>query len=762
MPDIVELLNQAVALQNQGRNRQAEAVYRQVLQQAPDQPDALHLLGLALSAEGQHAEAVERLERAAALIPGNAMVLSNLGVVYRRAGKLDRAVDAYRESIRLDPEYGDAFANLGKVLRMLDQHEAAIEAFSKAIQLNQRAVSAWLGWMNTLSAQSDYGGALEIGRRGLTQNPGKADLLVNCGIMAKRLRRMEECQEYFREALARDPDHLEALCRLTKVLIAQRNMTEAAGYLERARSLAADDLNVLIAEGLFFKETGDLETALRCYERALIIDPESADVHASLGTVQNRQGDLSAARASFEQALRRSPIGQGAAVNLAATLLNLGQIDEAERLLRESLDEDLVFVEARDNLLMCLQYQPACSLEDLKAEHLLWGKLHADNLVQPLDTRLELTGDGQIQVGLVSADLGNHPVGYFVHGLLRHLDRDRFQVSVYSDRLSGDPLEAELRSLADRWHDNVGLSDEALFRQIRTDKIDILFDLAGHTAHNRLLTFARRAAPLQITWAGYVGTTGLSQMDYLLADRFHVPEELSHGYVEKVVRMPDGYISYTAPNYLPEVNPSPVESTGHLTLAVVANPPKVNRQTLRVWEEILERLPQARLVFCYKGWPDPANRERVLSELGRFEERIRFEFKQGHQAMLEYYHELDLALDTFPYSGGLTTCEALMMGLPTVTLPGEKFCSRHALSHLSNVGLYELIAVDEADYVNKVVELASDIPRLAGYRRTLRERTELSPLCDAESFASALGNILEDLWLDWCASHSTSIHSGHE
>jgi predicted O-linked N-acetylglucosamine transferase (SPINDLY family) len=299
----------------------------------------------------------------------------------------------------------------------------------------------------------------------------------------------------------------------------------------------------------------------------------------------------------------------------------------------------------------------------------------------------------------------------------------------------------------------IGLNHEQLAAQIRADRIDILFDLAGHTAGNRLLVFARKPAPIQVTWAGYVGTTGLAAMDYILADRYEIPPQSEMYYCERVLRMPDGYVCYDPPAYAPPVSPLPAQEKGYVTFAAFHNPAKITPQVVEVWAQVLNRLPRARLVLKYLGMDDPSVVGRLADLFaGQGIDKARLEFLgySPHGEALAQYQRIDVALDTFPYNGGLTTCEAIWMGVPVVTCPGETFASRHSLSHLSNVGLTETIAGDLEEYVELAATLAGDLRRLAALRAGLRDRMASSPLCDGKRFAENFAEVLRGVWRHWC------------
>jgi predicted O-linked N-acetylglucosamine transferase (SPINDLY family) len=304
------------------------------------------------------------------------------------------------------------------------------------------------------------------------------------------------------------------------------------------------------------------------------------------------------------------------------------------------------------------------------------------------------------------------------------------------------------------WHDVVQVRDDQLAERIRQDKIDILFDLDGHAGRERLLVFARKPAPLQVTWAGYVGTTGLAAMDYLLADRWHVPEGSESHYREKILRMPNGYVCFEPPAYAPDVSPLPAERNGFVTFGSFNQPTKTNRHVVSLWARVLKRVAGSKLLLKYRGFDDASIADRLhcmFADEGVGADRIELQGKSPHPNLLAEYQRVDIALDTFPYSGGLTTCEALWMGVPVVTLPGATFAGRHSLSHLSNVGLTEAVAGNEQEFVDCAVRLADDLSHLGALRRTLRPRMAASPLCDAARFARNWTERMRDIWRMACA-----------
>jgi len=400
-----------------------------------------------------------------------------------------------------------------------------------------------------------------------------------------------------------------------------------------------------------------------------------------------------------------------------------------------------------------LHYDEGVTLEDLAAAHTAYGRQWATLRAGWPKHENSRELERRLRLGFVSPDLGRHPVGCFLLPVLENLDASQCQVHCYSDRETADEVTARLRAATAVWRDTAALSHTALANQILTDQIDVLFDLAGHTSRNRLPMFARRPAPVQISWLGYVGTTGLDAMDYLLADRYHVPAAVEKYYVERVLRLPDSYACFAPPTETPLPGPLPASQSGRLTFASFNNPDKITRSVVALWAEILRRLPQSRLMLRYIGLDRPGTRaplDQAFAEHGVAAERVDCFGASPHGDLLAAYQQVDVALDPFPYSGGLTTCEALWMGVPVVTCPGATFAGRHALSYLSTVGLTETIAADHAQYVALATALATDLPRLATLRSTLRDRVAASPLCDGPQFAQNFTNLLREAWRRYC------------
>ena len=556
--------------------------------------------------------------------------------------------------------------------------------------------------------------------------------------------------EVYRQILRLDPNQPDALHLLGVIAHDLGNDEIAVEFIRRAIQLQGNSAESHYNLGGVYSKLQRSSEAIACFRHAIKLRPNFAEAYFNLGNEIRKNGELSESADYYCQALKLRPDFVDACVNLGITLNGLGKPTEAVRCYHRALELRPGDASIHSSLLMNLHYCRGMTLSMLRDAHSDFDQLHAANL-RPLPPQKRNRTDlsRRLRVGFVSADLIRHPVGFFLIRAFENLGQESIDTYWYFDRSSKDAMTQRFQSVATQWRDVINMNDNQLAEQIQADRIDILFDLAGHTAENRLLVFARKVAPIQVTWAGYVGTTGLKAMDYILSDRYQIPTGDERYYQEQVLRMPDGYVSYDPPDYAPPVSPLSALDQGHVTFGCFNNPNKITEQAIAVWARILNRVPESRLIFKYRGWNDSRLIQRTseMFALNAIDaNRLEFLGHSPHAELLAEYKRIDLALDTFPYSGGLTTCEALWMGIPVVTCPGETFASRHSLSHLSNVGLTETIAHDVEDYADRAVALANDLPRLKQLRASLRDQMANSPLCDGKRFADDFTAILLDVW----------------
>ncbi len=503
------------------------------------------------------------------------------------------------------------------------------------------------------------------------------------------------------------------------------------------------------------------DKAAAAFLKGTELAPDNAENYDWLGQAYAAAGQLDAAVLAYQKALKLNSNLMAANGNLACALMQLGCLDEAMKFHNRAIELMPDHIVANDNLLLCAQYRPGVTLQELLTLHQEWQErvITPLNLVPP-EWPQPKDPDKRLKIGFVSHDFARHPVGYFLLGLLVNLDPTQIETVCYSDRVSTDDMTEKLRNASGSWMETASLTHRDLAEKIYADGVDILFDLAGHTAKSRLLCFAFKPAPIQITWAGYVCTTGLQTMDYILADPYHVPKAHDAYFTETVLRLPNAFVCVTPPTGAPEIAPLPAGENDPVTFVSFSIPTKIHRQTFDIWSQILIRVPGSKLILMYRGMDDAANVQRIsdgFAARGIKPDRIDIRGQTPHLQLLACYAtEADIALDTFPYSGGLTTCEALWMGVPVITCPGETFASRHTHSFLSVMGLENLSANSLEDYVKRAVALAKDRQQLVQIRAGLRNRMRASPLHDTKLFAKNFTQLMRQAWFQWCNVPDTS------
>ena len=742
----------AIAIQHHhaGHLQAAESIYRQILQAEPCHADAMHLLGVIALQVGNRARAAELIGRTIDIKASVASFHNNLGEAYRALGRVAEAVACYRRALELKPDFAEAHNDLGVALKGLGQRDEAIACYRRAAQLQPGFAEAHYNLANALKDHGELDQALACYRRALELKPDYAEAHYNLGNALKSQGKLDQATTCYHRALQLKPGYLAAYNNLGAALYAQGKLDEAIACFHRALKLKPDFAEAYDNLGNALKDQRKLDEAIACFRRALELKPDDAEVYSNLGLALGDLGKLDEALACYRRAVELKPDMTEAHVNLGNTLMQQANHDEALACYHRALELKPDYVETHSNLLLGLHYCPGVTPAALAEAHAEYDRQHAAPLRNALPKRDTMSDPaGRLRLGFVSADLRRHPVGYFLVRVLENLDHQQYPTFCYSDGMLKDDLTQRLHVAVTQWRDVLGLSDQRLAVQIREDRIDVLFDLAGHTARNRLLVFARKPAPIQVTWAGYVGTTGLAAMDYLLADRYEVPPGAERHYRERVLRMPDDYICYDPPVYAPAVASLPALARGEVTLGCFNNPAKISSQVIEVWAKILRRQPQARLLLKFKGGNDRGLVRRFAETFAAQAidpGRLELLGQSSHVELLAEYNHIDLALDPFPYSGGLTTLEALWMGVPVITCPGETFASRHSLSHLSSVGLTDLIARDLDEYVELAVSLSGDLPRLAALRAGLRQRMAASPLCDGKRFAANFASLLQEVW----------------
>lgn len=567
------------------------------------------------------------------------------------------------------------------------------------------------------------------------------------------------------EAIRLSPDDAESIHNLGFALLCLGRLEEAEQCLKRALEIKIDYVDAYINLGTTYKDKNRLEDAMGCYEKALIIDPNNAEAHCNKGIALEEAGRLNEALLSYEKALSIYPNYAQALNNMGNTYKSLGRLDEAVDAYQKALQIQPSLSTTFSNLLLCLNYQADIEPEFIFTEHqrfdqnltakisrmpLLQARLHDQNRI--------------LNIGFVSGDFRLHSVAFFLLPVLEKINRKKFKVFCYSIGHRQDEVTKKFRDIADSWRDCYGLQEKNLTKNIRADKIDLLFDLSGHTSPNALLAFAAKPAPIQISWLGYPNTTGLAAMDYRLVDELTDPpgeSDLYHS--ERLIRLPRGFLCYrpwSSSKDLKVASPPCLESS-QITFGSFNNLAKITSKTLDLWSGVMKAVPNARLLLKSHTASDIEIWDRLVNELvnrGISTERLEILPRApSYTEHLSQYNRIDIGLDTFPYHGTTTTCEALFMGVPVVSLMGDRHVARVGGSLLTQVGLANLAAYSTESYINIAQNLASQIDQLIELRFALRDRLENSSLWDSARFTFNLENALRKMWCIWCANEPPRV-----
>jgi predicted O-linked N-acetylglucosamine transferase (SPINDLY family) len=795
-----EQLESGLSHHQSGRLAEAEKIYRDILSVHPNHAEAMHFLGVVAGQAGRWPLAVELISRAIMVDDNVAAYHSNLGLALKNVGRIDEAIAAFRRAISLDQSLTQTHSNLGNSLRSKGDLEQAVEAFRRAIELNPESAPAHRNLGSLLKERGDLDGAISVLRRAAKIDPKDPSVHYDLGNALHTNGQLDEAIASFRRVIQLKPDLVEGHNNLGAALEDAGQLNEAIASYRQAIRLAPGSAEPHYNLGHALERSGQAEDAIASYRQAIRLKPDLIQAYNNLGNAWHDLGRLDEAIASFRTAIRLKPdyvetyynLGNalhdgggldeaiacfGKAIglkpdsaeahsNLGRALRSAGQLDEAIAAYREAIRFKPDLASAHSNLICALQYHPGCDADAINEELRRWNQVHAQPLRKfILPHTNDRNPDRRLRIGYVSADFREHSVSWFLLPLIREHDHGAFEIFCYSDVLHCDAVTDRLRACVDGWQNIVRWTDERVAEKVREDKIDILVDLAGHTAGNRLRVFALKPAPVQVSYLGYSGTTGLPEMDYRLTDSLADPPGKTESFhTEKLVRLPVCNWCFGEPDEAPPVGPLPAESNGSICFGTFNNFGKASPAIMDLWAAILIAAPLSRLIIKSRGLGEQSIRERIHQNFAsRGVPADRLEIR-GHEpnvvSHLNTYNRMDIALDTFPYHGTTTTCEALWMGVPVVTLAGSTHISRVGVSLLSSVGLPELIAQSAEEYLSIATGLAKDLPRLAELRRTLRQRMRASPLMDGRRFARDIEAAYRQMWRNWCGD--TSIQQQFE
>ncbi len=688
---IEHIFRQAIQRHQAGQLREAESLCRRLIAMQSDHADGFHMLAIIRRQSGDNATAAELIHRALAIDRCCADANYNLGNVLRDQGLLDEAMAAYRRSISLGQNVPQSYHNLGCLMREKGMMEEASIAFGQEDQ------------------------AIAIARQGGSIKPEAALKWYNLGNSLGEQRRFPEAIAAYRRAIAICPDFAEAHCNLGSALV----------------------------------EENQPDTAIAAYRQSIDLNPSLAQAHFNLAKVLYDKGQLEEAIIANRQAIALRPGYAEAYRNLASNLFEAGQLDEAIATYRKGLGDDKAANARIDSdLIYTLHFHPAYDARSIDQAANRWNRQYAEPLAGQIQTHRIDVARRRLRIGYVSSDFRSHVVGANLRPLFEKHNHDEFEIICYGDVTRPDAMTRWFQQHADRWCDTCGLSDEQLAQQVRDDRVDILVDLSLHTQGNRLLMFARKPAPVQVTFAAYPGSTGLTAIDYRLSDPYLDPPGMDESvYSEKTIRLPNSFWCYDPQDCCDvSVSPLPALGSGIVTFGCLSNFCKINLAVLDLWTGVMNQVEGSRLIILAKHG---SHRQRTidhLSQRGIDPRRIEIISYRPRRDYLKQYHRIDIGLDTFPYNGHTTSLDSFWMGVPVVTLMGQTAVSRAGWCQLSNLGLPGLAGQTAEQFVRIAMDLAKDLPKLQQLRSELRGRMERSTLMDGVKFARDIEAAYRMMW----------------
>jgi predicted O-linked N-acetylglucosamine transferase (SPINDLY family) len=660
-------------------------------------------------------------------------------IAHHAAGRLDQAEAIYRHVLKWQPEHAGALHLLGLIAHQRGNSEAAIQLLGLAIRLSPATADfhANLGLIyHSINRMPEAAAALN---EAVKLNPGHADALNNLGSALKALGRGEEAVACYRRAVAVRPDFRLAHLNLAGMLWDLRRFDESVAAYRMAVTQAPGDPALHFRFANLLRDLGRPDEAAAHFRRAIELEPSYFEAHANLGNALRDLGQVEPAIASYREAVRLRPDVAECHLNLATGLLSIGLVEESLASSRTAIRIKPTLDEGYTTMLLALHYR-VHPLQEMLDAHRSWSEARAQNLprVQRLNPS---SASGRLRVGFISPDFFDHPIAYFLEPLLAEHNRERLEFTCYSSVARPDAFTQRLQSHADRWRNVSALPHDQVAGLIVQDGIDILIDLAGHTAGCRLPVLAMKPAPIQVSYLGYPGTTGLATIDYRLTDAYADPPGMTESqYTETLIRLPRTLACYVAPNApavgeLPALRP---ERSGRITFASFSSLTKIAPETIDLWAQALRCVPNSRLAIMARGADGAEFGRRIVAAFAAENidpARIELRPSAAIEHYLAFHNEVDVLLDTFPFNGHTTLCHALWMGVPVVSRAGDRFASRLGLSVLNNAGLPQLVADTPEKFGQIAADLVHDLPRLGELRRGLRQQLSQSSLMDRRQFA---------------------------
>lgn len=753
-PSFAEALSRlGDALQAQGHLKESGECYRGALELDPALFMAQVGKGDVLVAQQQFQQAAASYRQALVLQPATADIHRKLGDVQVTLNRSEAALHSYAAAIEIDPGNAMAHGGMGNVLLRLDRNAQAAASFSIATALPTATAAHYHGLGRSLHALGKTADAEIAYRQAIALDASVAAPMLHYADLLRETRREQQAVAIYQAALLLEPDNIDTLNNLGMALKDNGKLEAALASFQQVALLAPNNPVTHSNIAAVLNTLGQRDAALESCRVAVRLDPKFVPGHANLGTCLMEMGRLSEAVKSFETVVRLDPHHRRSYVNLSATLARLGRIEQAVVHARKALKANPDWDELHSNLLFYLTHSQDLNAAALFAEH----RKYAGHFEAPLRASWPKHGntgepERRLRIGFVSADLYSHAVASFITPILEYLAKSpRLEIVAYANSFHDDNISRHLHGLFQSWRQVERLTHAELAQLITSDAIDILIDLSGHTGYNRLPAFAHKPAPIQASWMGYPGTTGLQAMDYFFSDKKILPAgEFDHLFLEKIVRLPIS--APFIPHMLaPEVGPLPALTNGHLTFGSFNRANKLNRKVIALWSQVLRAIPDATMLLA--GLESDGRDHYLLqwfAEEGINSNRLSLHRRGDMTEYLQLHHQVDICLNTFPYTGTTTLCHALWMGVPTLSCSGDTIPSRASAAYLGHMGLEVFAAHDAEDFVHKAVSWSQDLAALAVLRAGMRAQFIRSPIARPAQISEALEHALRTMWHRWC------------
>jgi predicted O-linked N-acetylglucosamine transferase (SPINDLY family) len=789
-PAVEGLLQQAIAQHQAGNLPEAERLYRAILSEQPGHPDANHNLGVLQVAAGHAAAALPHFQAAIQANPNQRQFWLSCIDALIRAAQFDAArqmldlgvssglsgdvVEALRDRLRraVTPvsstasAVGPMDASEGKPVPGPEPSSVGGVGDGKRKAKGPKRGEKKSGSNRGTPSPDETGRLQSLLERGCDQEvenlaqsfisryPKSGYAWNMLGALRQRKRLFSEAETCYRSALEADPDYVDACFNLGRMLQVRGALGEAEGCFRRAAEIRPTFLEAHYSLGEALDQQGRFAESEVCYRKVVELRPDLAVAHNNLAIALRRQNRPGESEASCRRALELNPALAEACCSLGAALQEQGRLAEAAASYRRAVEISPNLPVAYHGLLFCLSHGGETEPQALFEEHLRFAERFEAPLRPAWPRHPNSRDPGRcLQVGFVSGDFRDHAMAYFMEPVFSHLAHDAgLSLHAYSNHAAEDAFTVRLRSHVAHWNSVFALSDEELAAKIQADGIDILVDLTGHTARNRLLTFARKPAPVQCGWIGYLGTSGLRSIDYYIADRhFLPPGEFDRYFTEKIVYLP-AVAPFQPSLDAPDINPLPALTIGHVTFGSFSRISKLNPRVIGLWSQLLHAVPEAQMLIA--GMPRGGRHEVVrnwFEDEGIAAERLQFHPRSDYRTYFALHHQVDLCLDPFPFTGATTTSHALWMGVPTLTLTGQTVPGRLGAALLHHVGLGDFVARTPQEFVERGIYWAGNLESLGRLRSGMRERFLRSPIGQPALVAESLAVSFRQMWRNWCA-----------